>query len=750
MKLKTLCACLTLVTYAGMAIDEPSHTEAQSVNKGKAAAEEKNVLSLSNAEYGQWIDAAKSGNIDVIQSFIDRRINVDETRGRDGTALWCAAENGHVDAVRLLLDNGADVNYCQGFTVLAGAVEQAVVYEDAKSLDIVKLLLDKGADPNKCDKVIKKTPLICAMGENWRGRMASLDSVRLKVVKMLLKKEADPDIGRSLWGENALMLAIKRGQTEIAKLLLEPVTNYKKPVLDLLYDWKYKHGRSSEYIKEHKESLVFSDLNAQDDYGRTALIHAVRSHDAKIVKLLLEKGANPNVKDDDGKTAFDYAEGKEIIGIMNKFKVSEKQSSSETENLSDSFDIQNEEYNRLMSEDERANDEYDQLKVQLENIEKEIDGIRVQTRQRGGGTRIMGFRGSDITRFEELSLRGHIVSNDLSNKLREKEDARTAIYRFYAKDYEQKFNSEKQRIEENIDSWSSKEQSLTRKDSYIYIFKRHNESKGKYSPVDINEYTPWLSSLRSQESNLREKLKKAKFDRKCIENVILDQNLSQLDRINRINKDLRAQIDIKLEHVTDKNKSGQFNCRAIVRRKNPNYEVVFYNEDNWSASAKEAENKIAKEMYYDFFQYLGRGGISVGDIGYHPPISKGASPKINGVSVADLNENDIKFVTEQNQEDGTYNCKIEISKCNDFVFDKKLKCDSEEDAKKAVSWLFFLEYHIMKIEIHNADDEIVPLEVIRRYPLLFYRAKWGEMVHSSLLRFLRMNEERKLYNIYIY
>ena len=46
-----------------------------------------------------------------------------------------------------------------------------------------------------------------------------------------------------------------------------------------------------------------------DNYGKTALICAVGSGDLEMVKLLLDRGADRSVKDNDGKTAGEYAIG---------------------------------------------------------------------------------------------------------------------------------------------------------------------------------------------------------------------------------------------------------------------------------------------------------------------------------------------------------------------------------------------------------------------------------------------------------
>lgn len=48
--------------------------------------------------------------------------------------------------------------------------------------------------------------------------------------------------------------------------------------------------------------------NAQDDLGTTGLIKAVGFGRKKMVKVLMKAGADPNIKDNKGRTAFDYAE----------------------------------------------------------------------------------------------------------------------------------------------------------------------------------------------------------------------------------------------------------------------------------------------------------------------------------------------------------------------------------------------------------------------------------------------------------
>jgi ankyrin repeat protein len=55
-----------------------------------------------------------------------------------------------------------------------------------------------------------------------------------------------------------------------------------------------------------------ADVNAKDEYGKTALMLASEYGNLDIVKQLIAKGAYINAKDNEGKTALMYSLKKEI------------------------------------------------------------------------------------------------------------------------------------------------------------------------------------------------------------------------------------------------------------------------------------------------------------------------------------------------------------------------------------------------------------------------------------------------------
>ncbi|HEY2904892.1 MAG TPA: ankyrin repeat domain-containing protein, partial [Vicinamibacterales bacterium] len=79
------------------------------------------------------------------------------------TALHFAAREGHVDAVRALLDGGADVNLVSGGEKTSPMVEAII----NGHLDLAKFLLDHGADP-KSANIDRLTALYATIDMRWR------------------------------------------------------------------------------------------------------------------------------------------------------------------------------------------------------------------------------------------------------------------------------------------------------------------------------------------------------------------------------------------------------------------------------------------------------------------------------------------------------------------------------------------------------------------------------------------------------
>ena len=89
------------------------------------------------------IKASFKGFADLVALLLDRGADVNKQRHSGTTALFSAAQNGHLEAARVLLEHKADTELCdQGGAPL-------LIASYAGKLAIVRLLLAHGADKDK-------------------------------------------------------------------------------------------------------------------------------------------------------------------------------------------------------------------------------------------------------------------------------------------------------------------------------------------------------------------------------------------------------------------------------------------------------------------------------------------------------------------------------------------------------------------------------------------------------------------------
>lgn len=157
------------------------------------------ILQNVQASADEVADAARSGDIDRLVLLLDEGAPV-EGDG-DVQPLHFACMAGQADAVRVLLERGADPNAA---SVLGTPL---VIASGRKHTDVVELLIVKGADPVLTGGREEHTPLHAA------AHAGATDIVRL-----LIDYGVDPD-ARTKYGEPALHLAAKRDHIETAEVL---------------------------------------------------------------------------------------------------------------------------------------------------------------------------------------------------------------------------------------------------------------------------------------------------------------------------------------------------------------------------------------------------------------------------------------------------------------------------------------------------------------------------------------------------
>lgn len=136
-------------------------------------------------------------------------------------------------------------------------------------------------------------------------------------VKEVMKQ--NPDIINQVNenGFSPLILACYRGNTEVAKFLIDHVkdVNYKSREGTALA------GLAVKYNRELTENLLKknADPNIADSTGYTPLFWAVKFGNKELVELLIQYKADKTKKDSAGMTPFEYAlqtNNKEIINLL--------------------------------------------------------------------------------------------------------------------------------------------------------------------------------------------------------------------------------------------------------------------------------------------------------------------------------------------------------------------------------------------------------------------------------------------------
>lgn len=155
----------------------------------------------------------------------------------------------------------------------------------------VEMLLQRGFDPNTANP------------QGQRGLILALRGSALKVVNVLLAQPTTDINMRTAQDENALMLAALRGYTDVCRKLIARDADVNKP------GWTALHYAATGGYTDIMQMLLehHAYIDAASPNGSTPLMMAAMYGTAAAVKLLLDAGADPDLKNDLGLTALDFA-----------------------------------------------------------------------------------------------------------------------------------------------------------------------------------------------------------------------------------------------------------------------------------------------------------------------------------------------------------------------------------------------------------------------------------------------------------
>ena len=125
--------------------------------------------------------AAARNDVAALRQLLDAGHEADEG-GDSWTALIWASRSGSIEAIKVLLDSGADVNLpgSTGDNWDATPLQHAILQRQPAA---VRLLLDRGADPNRGAGPGSPAPLLLAAGDTDPA-----------ILRLLLAHGADPTV----------------------------------------------------------------------------------------------------------------------------------------------------------------------------------------------------------------------------------------------------------------------------------------------------------------------------------------------------------------------------------------------------------------------------------------------------------------------------------------------------------------------------------------------------------------------------
>ena len=242
--------------------------------------------------------AAANGSVSMSRVLVEAGADPNESDPAGETILMLAARSGTPDAIATLLDLGARIDaHDQNFEQTALMV---AVRENYPA--VVKLLVDRGANVNAKTRV-GKTP-------NWVRPNSEGFSYGVGISRGgLPERGSRPPIPGGL---SPLLYAARDGRLEIVQILVAAKADLNQPdangITPLIMAISNNYVNVARFLIDRG-----ADIHASDWYGRTALWSALETRNMDVdnatmvnsidrpplldlIRVLLEKGADPNVR----------------------------------------------------------------------------------------------------------------------------------------------------------------------------------------------------------------------------------------------------------------------------------------------------------------------------------------------------------------------------------------------------------------------------------------------------------------------
>ena len=307
--------------------------------------------------------ACSNGTAPIIRKLLEAGADANAADAQKETALMTAARTGSIDSLKALLQNGAAVNARDAVTQQTALMWAVRANHPAE----VQLLVEYGAEVNARTR-IGKAPAprppgagggshgVGIVRSGWPDRgfqdatpggmsallYAARDG-RLESVRMLVAAKAEVNQADTN-GITPLLMAITNNHLAVAKFLLDKGSNAngtdwwgRAPLWAIIEIRDRDFGRNNEHDIDRDAALdlikmlverganvnartkevppirrfitPLGDLSWVDFTGQTPFLRAALAGDIEVMRLLLEKGADPSIATQAGTTALMAASG---------------------------------------------------------------------------------------------------------------------------------------------------------------------------------------------------------------------------------------------------------------------------------------------------------------------------------------------------------------------------------------------------------------------------------------------------------